>query len=66
MPVHWTAIFGFFGGMFAIFCAVMDYDWFMNNSRAWGFVKLFGRNGARVFYILLGLFLIVMSMFLVR
>ena len=41
----------------------MDYDWFMNSGKAWIFVKLFGRDGARVFYILLGLFLIFATFF---
>ena len=46
-------------GVFCIFCAVKDYDFFMESSKAWLFVKLFGRNGARIFYILLGVFIIV-------
>ena len=41
-------------GVFAITGAVMDWNWFMNNRRAWIFVKMFGRNGARVFYVLFG------------
>jgi hypothetical protein len=41
-------------GLFAIAGGVMDWEWFMNSRRAWLFVKLFGRNGARVFYVLLG------------
>ncbi len=49
------------GGGFCIFCAAKDYDFFMNSSKAWLFVKLFGRNGARIFYIALGVFLIVIG-----
>lgn len=49
------------GGAFSIFCSVKDYDWFFNNHRAKPFVFLLGRNGARVFYILLGIFIIVVS-----
>jgi hypothetical protein len=48
-------------GLFTIIGAAMDWDWFMNNSRAKLFVWLFGRNGARVFYIGLGLFIIIMG-----
>lgn len=51
------AVTGFivlFGGLFSIFCAWRDYDWFMDNPRARLFVKLLGRGGARVFYIALG------------
>ena len=51
------------GGLFSIFCAVRDYDWFMINSKAWVFVKLFGRNGARAFYVILGVFLVIAALF---
>ena len=44
-------------GLFTITGAGMDWNWFMMNSRARLFVWLFGRNGARIFYILLGLFI---------
>lgn len=46
-------------GVFCIFCAVKDYDFFMESSKAALFVKLFGRNGARVFYIILGIVILV-------
>ncbi|HEY1014470.1 MAG TPA: immunity 17 family protein [Herpetosiphonaceae bacterium] len=45
------------GGLFSIAGAVLNWNWFMNNRRAWLFVKLFGRNGARIVYVILGLFL---------
>ncbi|MCB0503269.1 MAG: immunity 17 family protein [Bacteroidetes bacterium] len=41
-------------GLFAVVCSIKNYDFFFCNSKAKIFVKLFGRNGARVFYILLG------------
>jgi hypothetical protein len=41
-------------GIFCVCGAVLNWDFFMNNSRAWLFVKIFGRNGARFFYVLLG------------
>ncbi len=41
-------------GVFCIVCAAMDYDFFMNDKKAWIFVKLLGRNGARVFYVIVG------------
>ena len=46
------------GGLFCIFCACKDYDWFMNNYKARPFIKLFGREGARRFYIGLGIFIL--------
>lgn len=52
-------------GLFAIGGAWFDWDWFMNSRRAWIFVKLFGRNGARVFYGLLGTTIVVLGVLLV-
>ena len=46
------------GGIFGIVGAVMDWDWFMNHSKARFMCSLCGRNGARVFYIVLGLALV--------
>ncbi len=51
------AILFLFGGLFSIAGAAADWDWFMNHRKAQFFVSLFGRNGARVFYMLLGLVL---------
>jgi len=47
------------GGVFTIWCAYKDYDWFMNNHKAWFFVKMFGRNGARIYYMGLGVFIVL-------
>lgn len=52
-------------GVFSICGAVLDWDWFMNNRRARFFVSLFGRNGARVFYGLLGSVLALVGFLLV-
>jgi len=57
-------MFQILGGVFSIVCAVRDYDWFMNHPKAWLFVKLFGRNGARVFYVVLGVLIVVSAFFL--
>jgi hypothetical protein len=50
-----------FGGIFTIICAAADFNWFMNNHKARLFVNLFGRDGARLFYILLGGVLITLG-----
>ena len=52
-------IFAVIIGILTIICAANDYDWFMKSSKAEFFVKVFGRDGARVFYGFLGLFIIV-------
>ena len=49
-------------GVFCIFCAYKDYDWFMNNRKAVIFVNLFGRDGARKFYIGLGIVILIMGL----
>jgi hypothetical protein len=48
-------------GLFSIVCAVLDFDWFFNSRKSQLFVKMFGRNGARIFYALLGIFIIAMG-----
>ena len=40
---------------------MFDWEWFMTNRRARLFVSLFGRTGARIFYGLLGIALIVVA-----
>jgi hypothetical protein len=47
------------GGLFAILGGVRNWDWFFSFSPAPLFVRIFGRNGARVFYVLLGLFIVI-------
>ena len=41
-------------GLFAVAGGVFDWEWFMSHRKARVFVKLLGRNGARVFYCILG------------
>lgn len=46
-------------GAFVACAAGFDWDFFMNNYKARGVVWLFGRNGARIFYGLIGVGFIV-------
>ncbi len=46
-------------GAFSVFCSIKDYDWFMEHRKARLLVKLLKRNGARIFYTVLGAGLIV-------
>ena len=58
---------GFFfvaAGIFAIAGAVCDWDWFMNARKARFVVALLTRNGARIFYGLLGAGLAVLGVML--
>ena len=47
-----------FAGVFAVTGAVCDWNWFFDSRKGKSFVKLLGRGGARVFYVLLGIFLL--------
>lgn len=55
----------FLGGLFAICAGVFDWDFFFDNNKARPFVKFFGRNGARIFYIVLGIVLVIAGIALV-
>jgi small neutral amino acid transporter SnatA (MarC family) len=48
-------------GLFSSICAGMDFDFFMNHRKARFFVKILGRNGARIFYVLLGIAMIIVG-----
>ncbi len=52
-------IFFICAGIFGIAGALFNWNWFMNNTRARGIVDLVGREGARVFYGVLGVFLLI-------
>lgn len=52
------------GGCFSIVCSIGDFDWFINNRKAQSVVKLLGRNGARLFYGILGAALLVLAILL--
>lgn len=60
-PEVLTKILIILAGIFSITGAVMNWDWFINSRRAHFFVQIFGRNGARVFYIILGIALIAIG-----
>ncbi|PKL45324.1 MAG: hypothetical protein CVV42_18735 [Candidatus Riflebacteria bacterium HGW-Riflebacteria-2] len=47
-------------------CSYMDFDFFMNNHKARFFINLFGRNGTRAFYFVLGFFLLIVGLGTVR
>jgi len=53
-----------FIGLFTMAGGLFDWDWFMKSRRAWLFVKLLGRTGARILYVLLGLGFIILGFLL--
>ncbi len=53
--IGWTIIAA---GVFSVCGGVFDWDFFMNSRKARPLVAFFSRDGARLFYVLLGLFVI--------
>ena len=49
-------------GIFSICGAAFDWDWFINSRKARFVVATFGRTGARVFYGLLGILIVIMGL----
>ena len=45
-------------GLFAVLGGALNWNFFMESRKAAFFVKIFGRTGARIFYIILGLALV--------
>ena len=52
-------IFGILAGGFCIAGSVFNWDFFFNARKAAALVKIFGRTGARIFYIILGMICII-------
>ena len=51
-----------FPGLFCLWHAWRDTDWFFNNSQAAFWVDLVGRKGARWFYGGLGVFILLITL----
>ncbi len=52
-------IFGILAGGFCIAGSVFNWDFFFNTRKASGVAKVFGRTGARIFYVIIGLICII-------
>ena len=46
-------------GLFSVIAAVLNLEWYFQTSAAQTFVRWLGRTGARLFYVLLGVGLIL-------
>lgn len=51
-------VFLFAAGAFTAFAAVLNWSFFFEHRKARFLVRILGRSGARVFYLILGLVLI--------
>ena len=56
-----TAVMALLVGALCVISAYKDYDWFFDSSKASFFVKLMGRNGARVFYGVAGVIIMIVG-----
>ena len=48
-------------GILVVVGAAKDWDWFMNSWRARALSRLIGRKAARIFYVLIGISLVIYS-----
>ena len=48
-------------GLYTLAGAITNWDWFMESRKASRWVKLIGRNNARIFYIILGTLLFILG-----
>ena len=42
-------------GLFSVCGGAFDWDFFLNSRKAQFYVSIFGRTGARIFYVILGI-----------
>jgi hypothetical protein len=50
-----------FAGIFCIVCSVMNFGWFLGSFHSRPIVFLLGRGGARIFYFLLGILILLLG-----
>jgi len=59
--MNWAGLILVAAGVFSICGAAFNWNFFMNSRKAWFVVTIFGREGARLFYALLGLAIVVLG-----
>ncbi|MDR3280048.1 MAG: immunity 17 family protein [Synergistaceae bacterium] len=50
-----------FAGVFCIVCSVMNFSWFFGSFHSRPIVFLLGQGGARIFYFLLGILMLLLG-----
>lgn len=58
---RWRALFAIAAGLFSIFGAALEWSFFMESGKAKGMIRLLGYNGTRVFYVAIGVLLVVLG-----
>ncbi len=61
MEYKLMAVIALVVGLYAIIASALNLEFFFNNKKAERMINLFGRKGARIFYGILGLLLILCS-----
>lgn len=56
-------IFAIAFGVFALMASILNWDFYFEHPRAKFFVKILTRTGARIFYAILGLFLMGLGVY---
>jgi hypothetical protein len=56
-----VVVFSILAGAFAILASAFNWNFFFESRKATIFVSMFGRNGSRVFYSVLGLGLLFLA-----
>jgi hypothetical protein len=59
-----VVIFCVIAGLFSLISSIVNWSWFFNNRRAQAMVKIFGYKGARIFYGILGVILLLIGLFI--
>lgn len=54
-------VFAIVAGTFSILASIFNWNFFFENRKARLFLRIFGRQGARFFYVLLGLGLLFLA-----
>lgn len=58
-----VVVFAFLSGIFVLVAVISDWNWFFEHPKAKFFVDAFGRNGARIFYGVLGCALLLIGLY---
>lgn len=59
--MNWIGLLVVGSGVFSVMGAILDWDFYMEHRKARWIVALVGRFGARIFYFLFGVALIVLG-----
>ncbi len=57
-----TQLFFMAAGLFSVLGAFFEWSFFFNSRKAQRVVRLFGKSGARIFYIVIGILLFSISL----